>query len=77
MRKRLDDGLKTGLGRRRPSHELAPRTNVIPLHYGIDAPTVVRNFFLIGVAGWIVGTILPKFGSGHCRTGWLVSMALV
>jgi len=45
--------------------------------YGIDAPTVVRNFFLIGVAGWIVGTILPKFGSGHCRTGWLVSMALV
>ena len=40
--------------------------------YGIDAPTVVRNFFLIGVAGWIVGTILVKFGSGHLPN-WLVS----
>jgi SAM-dependent methyltransferase len=47
-------------------------TNMKPLQsgiqradYGIDAPTVVRNFFLVGVAGWIVGTILVKFGPGH------------
>jgi SAM-dependent methyltransferase len=40
--------------------------------YGIDAPTVVRNFFLIGIAGWIVGTILANFGSGHLPN-WLVS----
>jgi len=40
--------------------------------YGIDAPTVVRNFFLVGAAGWIVGTILANFGSGHLPN-WLVS----
>ena len=40
--------------------------------YGIDAPTVVRIFSLIGVAGWIVGTILAKFGSGHLPN-WMVS----
>jgi SAM-dependent methyltransferase len=33
--------------------------------YGIDAPAVIRNFFIIGVAGSIVGTGLMKFGAGH------------
>src|SRR5215469_11948922 len=57
----------------------APRDNVKPLQgrtkradYGIDAPTVVRNFFLIGTASWLVGTILANLGSGHLPK-WLVS----
>jgi SAM-dependent methyltransferase len=37
--------------------------------YGIDAPTVVRNFFLIGLAGSIVGTALMKFGPGNLPNG--------
>jgi arsenite methyltransferase len=41
-------------------------------YYGIDAPSVVRNFFLIGVAGLIVGTILARFGS-RGLPNWLVS----
>src|SRR5215472_656192 len=40
--------------------------------YGIDAPTVVRNFFLIGVAGLLVGSMLAQFGSGHLPN-WMVS----
>ena len=40
--------------------------------YGIDAPTVVRNFFLIGVAGLIVGIMLAQFGSG-LLPNWMVS----
>jgi SAM-dependent methyltransferase len=33
--------------------------------YGIDAPTVVRRFFVIGVVGFLISTVLAKFGPGH------------
>jgi SAM-dependent methyltransferase len=33
--------------------------------YGIDAPTVVRRFFVIGLVGLIIGTVLVKFGPEH------------
>jgi SAM-dependent methyltransferase len=33
--------------------------------YGIDAPTVVRRFFVIGLVGFLIGTVLVKFGPGH------------
>jgi SAM-dependent methyltransferase len=33
--------------------------------YGIDAPTLVRRFFVIGLVGLIIGTVLVKFGPGH------------
>jgi SAM-dependent methyltransferase len=33
--------------------------------YGIDAPTVVRRFFVLGFAGLIIGTGLVKFGPGR------------
>jgi arsenite methyltransferase len=79
MRELLDAGLKTTLGCRQSSKSQLPMVNMKPLQsrikradYGIDAPTVVRNFFLIGIAGWIVGTILAKFGSGRLPN-WLVS----
>jgi len=39
--------------------------------HGIDAPTVVRNFFLIGVAGLLVGSMLAQFGSRHLPN-WMV-----
>jgi ubiquinone/menaquinone biosynthesis C-methylase UbiE len=52
---------------------MKPRQSSIKgVDYGIDAPTVVRRFFLIGLAGWIVGTVLVKFGPGRLPN-WLVS----
>jgi SAM-dependent methyltransferase len=49
-----------------PAIQMKPlQSGIKRADYGIDAPTVVRNFFLIGVAGWIVGTVLVKFGPGH------------
>ena len=52
---------------------MKPRQSSIKgVDYGIDAPTVVRKFFLIGFAGWIVGTVLVKFGPGRLPN-WLVS----
>jgi arsenite methyltransferase len=33
--------------------------------YGIDAPTVVRRFFVNGLVGLIIGTVLIKVGPGH------------
>jgi SAM-dependent methyltransferase len=40
--------------------------------YGIDAPKVVRKFFVIGIAGLITGSLLLKFGPGYLPN-WLVS----
>jgi hypothetical protein len=48
------------------------QSSIKPADYGIDAPTVVRNFSFIGVAGLMVGIMLAKFGSGHLPN-WMVS----
>ncbi|HST10873.1 MAG TPA: class I SAM-dependent methyltransferase [Terriglobales bacterium] len=53
-------------------HMKALQSGIKRADYGIDAPTVVRNFFLVGVTGWIVGTVLLKFGPGRLPN-WLVS----
>jgi len=62
-----------------PASKSQPRRNRKPLQsrikradYGIDAPKVARNFFVIGIAGCVLGTILAKFGSGRLPN-WLVS----
>jgi SAM-dependent methyltransferase len=34
-------------------------------NYGLDAPNIVRRFFVIGLVGLIIGTVLVKFGPGH------------
>lgn len=42
-----------------------PQFGLKRVDYGIDAPTVVRNFLLIGVAGLIVGIALMTYGPNH------------
>jgi arsenite methyltransferase len=43
---------------------MQPKTIKSKADYGVDAPRLVRQFFLVGVAGLVCGLALAKFG-GH------------
>ena len=41
--------------------------------YGLDAPTVIRNFLLLAITGWTLGALLQRFGPGHLPL-WLINV---